>query len=87
LSRPSPRQADHAEACFQQALTVARNQQAKSWELRAAMSLGRLWVKQGKRSDARKLIKDLYDWFTEGLETPDLRDAKSLLNDVSVSPR
>jgi class 3 adenylate cyclase/predicted ATPase len=79
--------ADHAEACFRQALTVARNQQAKSWELRAAMSLGRLWVNQGKRSDARKLIKVLYDWFTEGFETPDLRDAKSFLNEVSVSPR
>jgi len=78
---------DHAEACFQQALSVARNQRAKSWELRAAMSLGRLWVKQGKRSDALKLINDLYDWFTEGLETPDLQGARALLNDVSLSPR
>jgi predicted ATPase len=77
--------ADHAGACFQRALTVARSQQAKSWELRAATNLGRLWERQGRRSDARDLIKNTYDWFTEGLETPDLRDAKSLLNDESIS--
>jgi predicted ATPase len=73
--------APHAEAaaCFQQALTVARHQQAKSWELRTAMSLGRLWQRQGKRAEARELLAPIYDWFTEGFDTVDLQDAKALL--------
>ena len=68
-----------AEACFRQALDVARRQQAKSWELRAAMSLARLWQGQGKRAEARQLLAPIYDWFTEGFDTADLREAKGLL--------
>ena len=71
-----------AEACFQQALDVARRQQAKSWELRAAMSLGRLWQKQGKRAEARDLLAPIYGWFTEGFDTADLQEAKALLEDL-----
>jgi predicted ATPase len=69
----------HAEACFQQALIIARRQQAKSWELRAATSLSRLWLQQGKRAEARELLADVYGWFTEGFDTTDLREAKTLL--------
>ena len=68
-----------AEACFQQALAVARRQQAKWLELRAAISLSRLWQQQGKRDAARHLLAEVYGWFTEGCETPDLREAKALL--------
>jgi predicted ATPase len=68
-----------AEACFQQALTIARRQQAKSWELRAATSLVRLWQQQGKRAEARALLAPIYDWFTEGFDTADLQDARALL--------
>jgi predicted ATPase len=67
-----------AEACFQQALTIARQQQATSWELRAATSLSRLWQQQGKRAAARQLLAPLYDWFTEGFDTADLQDARAL---------
>jgi predicted ATPase len=68
-----------AEACFQQALTVARHQQAKSSELRAAMSLSRLWQHQGKRAAAYDLLAPVYGWFTEGFDTADLQEAKALL--------
>lgn len=68
-----------AESCFREALAVAGRQQAKSFELRAAMSLGRLWQQQGKQDDARALLTPIYGWFTEGFETPDLQDAKALL--------
>jgi predicted ATPase len=71
-------QAD-AEACFQQALAVARRQQAKSLELRAAMSLSRLWQQQGKRDEACELLAPIYGWFTEGFDTADLQEAKALL--------
>jgi predicted ATPase len=70
-----------AEACFRQALDVARRQQAKSLELRAAMSLGRLWQRQGKRAAARQLLQECYDWFTEGFDAADLQDARALLED------
>jgi predicted ATPase len=69
----------HAEACFRQALDIARRQQAKSWELRAAMSLSRLWQQQGKRDEARELLAPIYGWFTEGFDTADLQEAKALL--------
>jgi len=69
-----------AEACFQQALATARRQQAKSWELRAALSLSRLWQRQGKRPAARELLVEVYGWFTEGFDTADLQEAKALLN-------
>ena len=68
-----------AEACFQHALDVARHQQAKSLELRAAMSLGRLWQRQGKTEYARQLLTEVYVWFTEGFDTADLQEAKALL--------
>jgi predicted ATPase len=72
-----------AEACFQQALAVARRQQAKSWELRAAMSLSRLWQLQGKGTKARELLAPIYNWFTEGFDTPDLQEAKALLDELA----
>jgi DNA-binding winged helix-turn-helix (wHTH) protein/predicted ATPase len=81
------RQADpdtaQAEACFQQALAVARRQQAKSWELRAATSLSRLWQQQGECTAARDLLVPIYSWFTEGFDTADLREAKVLLDELS----
>ena len=74
---------EHAEACFQNALRIARRQSAKSWELRAAMSLSRLWQRQGKRDEARKLLAEIYGWFTEGFDTADLKDAKALLDELT----
>jgi predicted ATPase len=71
--------AAQGEACFQQALAVARRQQAKSWELRAAMSLCRLWQQQGKRTEAYELLAPIYGWFIEGFDTHDLQEAKVLL--------
>jgi predicted ATPase len=72
-----------AEACFRQALDAARRQQAKSWELRAAMSLSRLWQGQDKRAEARQLLAGIYGWFTEGFDTADLREAKALFEELS----
>src|SRR5262249_43535026 len=66
---------DHAEACFQQALALARHQRAKSWGLRAALSLSRLWQRQGKCQAASDLLAPLYGWFTEGFDTADLQEA------------
>ena len=71
-----------AEACFQQSITVARRQQAKSWELRASLSLSRLWQQQGKRGEARKLLAPIYGWFTEGFNTGDLQEVKALLEEL-----
>ena len=71
-----------AETCFQQALTVARNQQAKSWELRAAMSMARMWLQQNRTDEARQLLAPVYDWFTEGFDTADLIEAKALLDQL-----
>ena len=71
-----------AEACFQHALDVARQQQAKSLELRAAMSLARLWQRQGKRAEAYDLLAPVYGWFSEGFDTADLIDAKALLDEL-----
>jgi predicted ATPase len=75
--------AHQVEACFQQALDVARSQQAKALELRAAMSLSRLWQRQGKWDAARTLLAPIYGWFTEGFDTPDLQEAKALLAEQS----
>jgi predicted ATPase len=72
-----------AATCFQQALDIARHQQAKSWELRAAMSLSRLWQQQGKRGEARQLLAPIYGWFTEGFNIADLQEAKALLEELS----
>jgi predicted ATPase len=68
-----------AETCFQHAIAIARRQQAKSLELRAAMSLSRLWQQQGKQEESRELLAPVYGWFTEGFDTADLREAKALL--------
>jgi predicted ATPase len=70
------------EACFQQALDIARRQQAKSLELRAAMSLSRLWQQQGKRAEAYDLLAPVYHWFTEGFDTADLQEARALLEEL-----
>jgi predicted ATPase len=72
-----------AEACVQQALAVSHRQQAKSLELRAAMSLSRLWQQQGKRTEAHQLLAPVYGWFTEGFDTADLQEAKALLDELS----
>jgi predicted ATPase len=77
------RNATKAEAHFQTALQIARQQQAKSWELRAVMSLARLWRDQGKVQQARELLALVYNWFTEGFDTRDLKEAKALLNELS----
>lgn len=71
------------ETCFQRALDVARRQHARSWELRAATSLARLWQGQGKREEARELLKGVYAWFTEGFQTSDLIEAKALLDTLA----
>ena len=73
-----------AETYFEEALTVARAQQAKSWELRAAMSMARLWRDQGKRDAARELLAPVYGWFTEGFDTLDLKEAKAMLDELAV---
>jgi len=82
LLRQDVPDAAQAEACFQQALAVARQQQAKSWELRAAMSLARLWQQQGKRAEAHGLLAPIYGWFTEGFDTADLQETQALLEDL-----
>jgi predicted ATPase len=74
---------DKAEASFQHALAVARNQRARLWELRAAMFLARLWAEKDERRRAHHLLAPLYGWFTEGFETPDLQDAKDLLDQLA----
>ena len=81
---PPERDAANAEAYFQRALAVARQQQAKSWELRASMSLARLWRDQGKPQQARELLAPVYGWFTEGFDTRDLKEAKALLEKLAA---
>jgi predicted ATPase len=81
LMSPEP-DAVQAEAYFERALAVARQQQAKSWELRAAMSMARLWRDQGKRQHAHDLLAPVYGWFTEGFDTLDLKEAKALLDEL-----
>jgi class 3 adenylate cyclase/tetratricopeptide (TPR) repeat protein len=73
-----------AEDCFRRAITIAQRQQAKSWELRATLSLARLLMKQGRRDEARSMLTKIYDWFTEGFDTADLQDAKAMLDELSV---
>ncbi len=74
--------AKEAEECFQKAIDIARRQEAKSWELRAATSLARLWQQQGKTVEARNILAPVYNWFTEGFDTQDLKDAKALLAEL-----
>src|SRR3989454_11882041 len=76
-----------AEECFLKAIEIARRQQAKSLELRAVMSLSRLWQSQGKQKDAHKMLAELYGWFTEGFDTADLQEAKALLEELSSLPK
>ena len=83
LLRQAVPDAPQAEACFQQALAAARRQEVRSWELRAAMSLSRLWQQQGKRDAARELLTPIYGWFTEGFDTADLQEARALLEDLA----
>ena len=82
LVQSSQNQAE-AEACFNRAIDVARRQSAKSPELRAATGLARLWQAAGKTAEARELLAPVYDWFTEGFETADLKEAKGLLEELA----
>jgi predicted ATPase len=82
LKSPQP-DAAKAEAYFERALAVAQAQQAKSWELRAAISMARLWGSQGKRDAAHHLLTRVYGWFTEGFDTLDLKEAKALLDTLA----
>ena len=84
LKSPEPDTAK-AEGYFERALAVARQQQAKSWEHRAAMSLARLWRDQGKVRRVRELLAPVYGWFTEGFDTRDLKEAKTLLDQLAAS--
>jgi predicted ATPase len=79
---PTPNPQTEAEACFLKAIEIARHQQAKSLELRAAMSLSQLWRGQGKSAEAEKLLAEVYNWFTEGFDTGDLQEAKTLLEEL-----
>jgi tetratricopeptide (TPR) repeat protein len=83
LTRKDPDSLVEAEASFRRALEVAHDQGARSLELRAAMPLSRLLHSQGKKDEARELLADIYNWFTEGLDTPDLKDAAALLEELS----
>jgi predicted ATPase len=81
LMSPAP-EAAKAQAHFERAIAIAREQNAKSWELRAATSMARLWREQGKRQQARDLLAPIYGWFTEGFDTLDLKEAKALLDEL-----
>jgi predicted ATPase len=83
LMAPEP-DAAKAQECFEQALAIARAQQAKSWELCSAMSMARLWRDQGKQDAARELLAPVYGWFTEGFDTLDLKEAKALLDELNA---
>jgi predicted ATPase len=83
LLRQAIPDAAQAETCFQHALAIARRQRAKSWELRAAISLSRLWQQQGKRAEAYQLLAETYGWFTEGFDTADLQEARALLEELT----
>jgi predicted ATPase len=78
-------QAESAEADFREAITLAQSMSAKAWELRTTISLARLLDQQGKRSEARTMLADIYNWFTEGFDTADLKDAKALLDQLTTS--
>jgi predicted ATPase len=83
LLRQAVPEPSRAEACFQQALEVARAQQAKWWELRTAVSLSRLWRQQGQRAEAYELLAPVYGWFSEGFDTADLQEAQALLEELA----
>jgi predicted ATPase len=75
--------ATEAQSCFRRAIEIARNQNSKSWELRATMSLARLLTREGRRNEASAMLAEIYDWFTEGFDTADLKDAKALLDELN----
>jgi predicted ATPase len=81
LRQPAPDPAQ-AECCFGEALNIARGAEAKSWELRAATSMARMWLRDSRSDDARTLLTPVYDWFTEGFDTADLVEAKDLLDQL-----
>src|SRR5262249_45184356 len=83
LRQDSTSSQGEVEACFHHALSIARNQQAKSWELRTATSLARLWQSQDKRQNAYDLLVPVYSWFTEGFDTADLQEARTLLEELA----
>ncbi len=83
VQRRESRVQKEAEECFQQAIEITRQQQAKSLELRVAMSLSRLWQQQGKKTEAHQMLADIYNWFTEGFDTKDLQEAKALLHELA----
>jgi predicted ATPase len=85
LLQQSPENAAEAETCFHQAISVARSQQAKSLELRAATSLAKLWQIQGKQQEAYDLLAPVYNWFTAGFDTANLMDANALLDELEES--
>ena len=76
--------AAQAESCFRRAIEVARQQSAKSWELRATMSLARVLARQKRRDEARLMLAEIYGWFTEGFDTTDLKEAKALLDELAI---
>jgi predicted ATPase len=82
LALPAAHQ-EEAEACFREAIGIARCQGAKSWELRAVLSLSRLYHQQGKTAEAHRMLAEIYGWFTEGFDTADLQEAKALLRGIS----
>jgi predicted ATPase len=86
LQQGAPAEAE-AEASFCQALAIARRQQAKSWELRAGLSLSRLWGRQGRNREAYHLMREIYSWFTEGFDAPDLQEARALLKSLAPTRR
>ena len=81
----SPDDVAEALECFRRAIEIARRQAARSWELRAALSLARLLVAEGRRDEARRTLAGVYDWFTEGFDTTDLGEAKALLDDLATT--
>ena len=82
LHQADPREAD-AERSFRTAIEISRRQEAKSWELRTTTSLARLLAKQSKRDEARTMLAEIYNWFTEGFDTADLKDAKAVLDELN----
>ena len=79
----NPQLEAEAEVCFHQAIEIARRQEAKSLELRATVSLSRLWQRQGKQQQAHQMLAEIYGWFTEGFDTADLQEAKALLDELA----
>ena len=80
-----PPEVAQAEGCFHQSIKIAQQQKAKSWELRAVMSLARLLQNQGRMEEARRMLEETYDWFTEGFDTADLIEARALLDNLSAT--